>query len=528
MSENTVCGLAPSVRLDLTLRLAVLALIALVASGVTAGLASAEQSAEQEVPPRAIGRDAALALSFPSLQFIPPEPAEYEVLGVPVVHLEDRSFPLVDVFIQIRGGITHFPRAQAPALSALSTLLRTGGTASLPSDSVDARLDLLAAQLAMGSGGGGSFAALNALTGTVDPALDLMADILIAPRFEASALEVWAGQERDRLRRRAEDPGTLAFGLFNHLLFGDHPVGWILSEADLEGEALSEGMLRTVHRQTHCRENLLIGVSGDWSWDEARPRIEALVARFPPCEAPLPEAPLPTLRAEGGVFVLPRPVEQSQIILGAPGGIRQGDTPDFFASRIANSILGGGGFTSRLVQRVRSEEGLAYSVASIWTSPVRYEGIVGALTATRPERTLEAVSLIVEILHEARATPPSEAEVQRAVDQSVLGSIFAFESAGQIVNRRMGDRAQGLPDDWFARYLDGIQGVTTEAVHDVVRRHLDPAKMTILVVGDWDRIGPGLEAFGPVHFLNLDGSVRADVEERSEANLAALRRNGIR
>lgn len=489
-----------------------LPLFLLVVEGASAQVEPPQTQVEpprtQGEPPRALGRDAAISLTFPPLTFTPPEASEYDVMGVPVVHLEDRSFPLIDVFIQLRGGITHFPRTDAPALSALSTLLRTGGTRALPSDSVDARLDLLAVQLAMGSGGGGSFAAVNALSGTLDVALDLVGDLLVEPRFEPEAIEVWVGQERDRLRRREEDPGTLAFGVFNHLLFGDHPVGWILSEADLEGDAVSEATLRTVHAKTHCRENLLIGVAGALSWAEAEPRIEALVSRFPPCEVPLPEPPLPTLRNERGVFVLSRPDAQTQIILAAPGGVRQGDTPAYFDSRIANSILGAGGFSSRLFQRIRTEEGLAYSVSSIWTAPVRYEGLVGALTATRPERTLEALALLLEILEAARAEPPTTDEVARAIDQAVLGSIFAFETPGQIVNRRMGDRAQGLPDDWFARYLAGIQDVTPERVQGVLRTYLDLSRMTILLVGDATQFGNGLEAFGPVRFVNPDGTLR--------------------
>src|SRR5690606_38291361 len=111
---------------------------------------------------------------------------------------------------------------------------------------------------------------------------------------------------------------------------------------------------------------------------------------WPACEAPLPELPLPEIRAEPGVFVLPRTVEQSTVILARPGGLLQGDTPEYFASRIADHILGAGGFTSRIMSRIRTEQGLAYGANSLWTAGRRSEGILGAITSTRPERTLEA------------------------------------------------------------------------------------------------------------------------------------------
>lgn len=453
----------------------------------------------------AIGRDAALGLTFPPLDFTPPRVDTFRIEGVPVFHLEDRTFPLVDLFLQIRGGVSHVSRADAPAMSALSALLRTGGTHALEPDSVEARLDLLALQLAMGSGGGGTFASIQALTPTLGEGVDLLRQILLEPRFDMEAREVWLDQETDRIRRREEDPGSLAFAEYNRLVFGDHPVGWVFTEEEMTPETLSEARLRRLHALTHCRENLLAGTAGDLSREEAEAVLQPLLEAFPPCPTPLPDVPLPTLREGPGVWILPRPVEQTTIIVAGPGGIRQEDTPDFFASRIAHTILGAGGFTSRLFQRVRTEAGLAYGASSVWTTPLRYEGIVGAVTATRPERTVEAVQLLYEILEDFREMPPEPEEVALAIEQAVEGSVFAFESAGQVVARAMGDRALGLPLDWFERYLDAIQEVDAEAVHGVVRRHLDPGRMVLLLVGDAERFAPGLEAFGPVYRLFPDG-----------------------
>ncbi len=516
-------GLGPVARGSLVLATAatlfpLLTLPGCSAPGATSGTVTSPPPAAPPAPGRAegaeagepgsfpVGREAALALDFPELDFTPPRVESFEVEGVPVFHLEDRTFPLVDIFLQVRGGVSHVSRSEAPATSALSPLLRTGGTRALEPDSVEARLDLLAVQLAMGSGGGGTFASVNALTPNLEEAVDLLRQLLLEPRFDLEAREVWLDQEIDRIRRREEDPGSLAFAEFNRLVFGDHPVGWVFTEEEMTSESLSEARLRRLHALTHCRDNLLAGAAGDLSRDEAERVLRPLLEAFPPCPSPLPEVPLPTLREGPGIWILPRPVEQTTIIVAGPGGIRQEDTPDYFASRIAHSILGAGGFTSRLFQRVRTEAGLAYGASSVWTTPVRYEGIVGAVTATRPERTVEAVELVMEILEDFRGAPPEAEEVALAIEQAVEGAVFAFESAGQVVARAMGDRALGLPEGWFERYLEAVQEVDAAAVHAVVRRHLDPTRMVILLVGDADRFAPGLEAFGPVHRLLPDGS----------------------
>ncbi len=455
-----------------------------------------------------IGREAVEALTFSALVFDPPEADEYEVMGVPVVHLDDPTLPLVDLFVQLRGGPAHLPRERLAAATALPSLLRTGGTTALPPDSVDLRIDLLALQLSLAGGGGGIFAGLNALTHTLDEGMDLLGGLLLDPGFDQEMLEVWRGQELEWILRREDDPGSLAFSEFNRLMFGDHPVGWVMGEEDVGPERLSRETLLEVHRTLVCRDRLILGVAGDLTWEEALPRIERFLEPWPECTVPLRDPPAPSIRDEGGVFILPREVEQSTVVMARPGGILQEDAPEYFASRIADHLLGSGGFSSRIMTRVRTEQGLAYGASSLWTASRRHEGLLGALTATRPERTVEAARLLVEILEGFRGEVPAEEEVRDALDEIANGYVFAFESAAQIVSRRMAYRAQELPDGWLERYLEGLQEVTPEAIARVTAEHLDTERMTILIVGDPERFDPGLEELGPLHELSPDGSWR--------------------
>jgi len=472
--------------------------------------------------PAQVGRDAILAFDPPPLVFEPPVASEHEVLGVPVFHLHDPSLPLVDFQLQLRGGVSHLPRERMAAATALPSMLRNGGTLRLPPDSLDRRLDELALQLAVGSGGGGTSIGLNALTHTADEGMSLLREILLQPGFDEEALEVWRGQEREWIRRREDDPAGLAYAEFNRLMFGDHPVGWILGPEDLTEDRLSTTLLRELHGLLICRDRLTLGISGDLTWDEAEPRIREFLEPWPECTTPLPPPPVPRLRDDGGVFVLPKETDQSTVILAQPGGVLEEDSPEFFASRIANHLLGASGFTSRIMSRVRTEQGLAYGASSIWTASIRHEGIVGAVTATRAERTLETTRLLLEILEDFRRVPPTQEEVRDALDEIANGYVFAFGSASQIVARRMAYRAQGLPDDWLERYLEGIQGVTAEEVRAVTLARIDPPGMTILIVGDPTRFDPGLDLLGPLHELSPDGSIRPWVSPASEPS-GALR-----
>ena len=448
------------------------------------------------------GREAALALRFEPLEFRPPSATEHTLSnGVLVLHLEDRRLPLVSVYARFRGGFANFPRAYYAAGTGLPALVRSGGAGELPPDSIEALLQRFAIRSSTGTGGASSFASVNTLTRHLDVALGLFGDMLRTPRFDTARVEVWRGQELESVRRRADDPGRLAYSEFNRLLFGDHPIGWEMEPADLEPDDLTRERLEWLHRRVFCTGNLILGVTGDISWAEIEPRLERLVAGWADCVEPLERAPTPDIRTEPGVFLIPRPLEQSTVVMAHTTDVRQGDTPEFFASRIGATILGGGSLSSRLMARLRTEQGYAYSASALWTTPLTYDGLVGAVTRTKSARTVAAIRLVLETLKEMTEAPPTSGEVERTVEEIVNGFVFNFESPAQIVARQMAYRAQRLPDDWLERYLEGIQRVDAADVQRVFRGHVDPDRMVILVVGDPARMDEPLSTLGPVTVL---------------------------
>ncbi len=455
-------------------------------------------------------RPALEALVFPELEFKPPAPDRYRLEpGVDVFVLEDHTLPLVSVYARFKGGPRHFARDRLGATTAVPILLRSGGTADLSPDSVDKILEFYATQTSFGGGGNTAFSTLNVLTRHLDDVLGTWGDLLKKPRFDPDRVEIWRGQELEDLRRKDDTPGRLAITKFNRLLFGDHPIGWELGPEDLEPEDLSEEVLRSVHGMVYCVGNLTLGVAGDITWEDARPRLEALLAEWRPCPAPLQEPPAADERVAPGVYLVPRPLDQSTIVIGRPSAVRLGDEADYFSSRIGNTILGGAGLGSRLVTRVRTEQGLAYSAASVWTAPRRSNGIVGAITQTKSESTVAAIRSILDVLGDMSNNPPRETEVSDAIDRIVNGFVFSFERPGQIVSRQMLYLTQDLPLDWLSLYVDGIQGVTALGVETVFKTHLSPEAiddMVILVVGDPEAFDSGLEELGTVRTLEADGT----------------------
>jgi zinc protease len=451
------------------------------------------------------GRAAAESLRFAPLRFDAPVPETHEVDGVPVLYLEDHTVPLVTLFARFKGGYSLFDRSLYAPASALPALLRYGGTEALAPDSIDAAIEYYALQTSFGGGGETVFSSLNTLTEHLGVALDLWFGMLRTPRFDSTQVEVWRGRELENVRRRPDDPQRLAFSQFNRLLYGDHPVGWEMSADDLTPDKLTPARLKEVQRRILCPEHLILGVTGDVPWPEVESRLRGYLRGWPSCSDTLPPYPEPHIRRQPGVFLIPRKLEQSILVMAHPTSVHLGDGAEYFAAQIGNAILGAGGFSSRIMEKVRTEEGYAYSASSIWTMPHRYDGIVGAVTRTRPENTVPALRLILDIMAEMSREDPTSDEVGTAVDQIVNGFVFNFETMAQIVSRRMFYLAQDLPPNWLERYVTGVEAVTPASVHRVLRQNLRPDDMIILVVGDPDRIGrDALASLGPVTVMEPD------------------------
>lgn len=468
-----------------------------------AALAATPGAAAAQRPPA--DREAIEALRFAPLSFTPPTPSEHEIEGVTVFFLEDHTLPLVNVYARFAGGFGRFDRKHYAATTALPSLLRFGGTIQLHPDSVDEQVDQHALQLAFGSSGGSTSATLNTLTSNLEPGLRLWKDMLLHPRFDSIQVEVWRGQELESALRRPDNPGRLAFSEFNRLMFGDHPIGWEMGPGDLDPEDLSRENLLAAHGRILCRDNLTLGVSGNLEWEAIEARLRGFLSGWPACEEALPEPPVPDILDEPGVYLIPRELEQTTIVMAHRSSVRQEDSRDYFASRIANSILGSGGFSSRILNRVRTELGLSYSAGSFWTTPDDNDGIVGALTRTKSESTVAATRAILEVMEEMRSTPPARDEVEAAVEAAGNGFSFNFQGAMQVVSRRVLHEAQELPRDWLERYVAGVQRVSPADVHRVLRRHLDPDRMVILILGDPSRFDLPVETLGEVTTWEVEG-----------------------
>jgi predicted Zn-dependent peptidase len=448
------------------------------------------------------------SLQYAPLRFQPPSPKRVALSnGVQVFMLEDKALPTLSVQIFSKRGTAHLPDSLWGVGWQADNLLRTGGTTRLTPDSVDRLIEFYALQVNIFTDNEQSGASVAGLSRYRDQMLDLLFDVLRNPRNDTSRVRITSAQQQEQWRRRNDQPGSILGRAWAQVIEGDHPLGRSLVTPD-EIAGFTSARFRWVQERIFCPQNIVIGVSGDYDERALVAKLEAAMKGWPACAAGLRELP-PLQYAQGPkVIYVEKDVNQTNIRMGHGGGIRVANNPEYFAAQVADFIMGGSGFTSRMLARVRSDSGFAYSAFTSWGSETDREDQFFAQAQIRAEKTVAGLKLMKDVIASMSADPPSASDVKLAQDNEVNSFVFRFETAGQIVAQQLGYQLDGLPPNWFDLYLRGIQAVTPDQVKAVTGKYLHPDRLVVLVVGKSSSFDKPLSELGEVTVLPVDAIKR--------------------
>ncbi len=442
------------------------------------------------------------AMTFPATPFEPPR-AERVVLpnGIILYLLEDHELPMVSLSAMIRTGGIYEPADKLGLASLTGTVMRTGGTASRSGDELDEELEFVGAEMGAGIGGDAGTASLNVLTKDVARGVALFAEMLMAPAFAAEKLDLAKKQAIETIRRRNDNPGSIASREFNKLLYGpDHPYARESTEATVN--AVTRGDVVAFHRRYYHPNTTMIAATGDFNRVEFVALLTKAFEAWKPESTTWPAVPPVKDRTGSPVNYIRREAAQTQVRMGHLA-IRQAD-PEFFAFSLLDDILGGQAFSSRLFQEVRTKAGLAYTVGSALMAGRFDRGTFFLYAQTKAGSTARAISAMRAEFERLRATPVSQKELDDAKQAFLNSFVFSFSSPAQIVNRQMSLEYYGLPADFLDRFRANIEKVTVKDLARVAKRHLDPNRLVILAVGDDRTFDKPLSTFGPVRTISLD------------------------
>jgi predicted Zn-dependent peptidase len=443
-------------------------------------------------------------LKYPALTFKLPK-ASISTLpnGMKLYLLEDHELPLVEVSATIRTGAVYVPEGKAGLASLFGATQRSGGTRTRKPEEIDSALDQIAASVATSVSNEYATATLSVLKEDLDLGLSIFADVLMNPEFREERVSLEKAQLIEGIRRRNDDPHSIAFREFNKLLYGPkHPYGWEATVESVSG--LTREDLLAFHRRYYHPNNMVLAISGDFKKADLTNRLKKAFAGWKQAKVTWPQLP-PIRPSTGGsdarqVYHVPKAVPQSIIVLGNLGVSRH--DPDRIPMELLDYILGRAGFTSRLVREIRSNRGLAYSVGSIFSINAQ-AGSIGAYSFTRADATAQATGLMLDILETIRKEPVPAEELKAAQQSLVNSFVFRFESSHEVVTQQAIYDYYNYPKDWLEKYPQRLQAVTPQELQRVAKEHIQPARALLVVVGDAAKFDAPLSRFGAVTTLKL-------------------------
>ncbi|MFO1071567.1 MAG: pitrilysin family protein [Geminicoccaceae bacterium] len=396
--------------------------------------------------------------------------------GIRAYLIPEPSIPFLSLSLYIKGGGAIDPPGQE-GLGYMTAGLIDEGAGPYDSEAFRAELDDNAIRLHFDVDRDGFSGELKTLTATRAHAFELLRLALTEPRFDAEPVARIRSQILAELRRREADPDYLASRAWFSAAFPGHAYARATRGTPESVGALTVEQCRGF-AQGLARDRLVVGVSGDITAAELAPLLDATFGGLPAGTA----APaVPAARPVTGVTEVVRLQIPQSVVLFGHGGIPRQD-PDYYAAYVANYILGGGGFSSRLIEEVREKRGLAYSVYSylydLDAAPLWIGGV-----ATNNQQVRQSLELIA---HEARRMAAGEIdEADLANAKTYLTGSFPLRltSNDQVAKTLVGMLVDDLGLDYLARRNGLIEAVTLEDVRRVAAR-LFAEEMLTVVVGD--------------------------------------------
>ncbi len=442
-----------------------------------------------------------LPLKYPPLEFHPPK-GERLVLpnGITLYLLEDHNLPLINISATIQTGSFYEPADQIGLASLTGALMRTGGAGDKTGDEIDEILENLSAGISTGIGGDSGYASLNVLTRDINKGFDLFADVLMRPRFSEDKLEILKNQEIEIIRRKNDNPSSIAGREFQKLLYGADTPYARESTTETISKIKRQDCIDFYSKYFHP-DAVILGITGDFKKEEMIRKISDQFKGWEKRKESLPALKPVSVEFKSSVNQIEKDLTQSYIRIGHLG-VKQSN-PDYYALSVMNDILGGQTFSSRLFKEVRTRKGLAYSVGSALNPGNIEVGTFFAYCQTMSKNTVKAISAIRENIKKMRETPVTPEELQLAKEAFLNSFIFSFTTPSQIVSRQISLEYYHLPEDYLEQFRNEVSKVTAEDILRVAKKYLHPDGLTLMVVGSPDKFDQPLSVFGPVHTLPL-------------------------
>lgn len=426
--------------------------------------------------------------------------------GLKIILAERHSVPLVDLSLQVDMG-TAADQSAAPGAARLMLEMLDEGTSHRNALEISDDLETLGANLSTGFSFDSSTVELSTLASTLDPALDIYADVILNPSFPEADFERLQKQALARIQSEKTEPFRIGLRILPQLLYGPaHAYSTPGSGTEQGVASLKRSDLQRFYAAWFKPNHATLIIVGDTTLAEITPKLEKLFGQWKP--GPIPKKNIETVgqKPKTAIYVVDRPDSiQSTIVGGHVAPPRA--NPNEISIETMNTVLGGA-FTSRIDMNLREQKHWSYGAHSfLWPAKGQRPFVVFAPVQT--DKTKDALVELNKELHDILGKKPiSEDELVQAQKNETLSLPGSWEteaavaaSLGQIVEF-------GLPDNYFVTYPEKVRSLSLADVSRAAQEVLHPDQVVWVVVGDRSKIEPGLRdlGWGPIQFLDTDGN----------------------
>jgi predicted Zn-dependent peptidase len=425
--------------------------------------------------------------------------------GADLIVVEKHDLPLVAVNIDFVGGTTTFEPKDKLGTGSFTAAMLSEGTKTKTADQLSDAQQMLGTQIAVQVGGESGTIRFTSLKDKVEPALGLVADMLLNSTFPDSALERIRARTLVALTQAKDQPNSIASNVFSKVVYGeDHPYGRVTNERTVK--SITRADVMAFHKAYFQPGRAVITVSGDVDTKTVKPMIEKALAAWPKGGArPKFDYPPPPASKARTIYLVDKPkAAQSVFAFGTPGPTRY--TPDFYSLSVMNHLLGGL-FQSRLNHDIREVKGYSYGVRSSFAygrGPGAFQA-GGGIVSAKTDSAL--IGFMKHFKGVQGAEPWTDEEVtigKESLIQSLPGRFSTVNAMAAAVGSLY---TQDLPPTYFQTYASKINAVSKGDLTRVAKKYIDTDHLNLVIVGDRATIEGPLKATGiaPIQILDVEG-----------------------
>lgn len=417
-----------------------------------------------------------------SIAFAQPKVQEFSSpKGIKYWSIEDNYLPIVSIRIAFtKTGVAYEPDNKLGLTNMVANLMAEGAGGISGIDYIK-KLEELASNISFSADEDNFFISLTCLKENIDESMRLLSLALTSPNFTPDALQRVRSATLVSIAKQTEKPEILARKTFQENYFGNHPYSR-QTEGTIDGvKSIKRNDLFAFVKQHFARENMIIGAAGSVSADELNSLFDKYLSILPEHTGNIPDiAEFVPGNNIAKIVQVEKDLPQSVVIFGFPGPKR--NDADFYSTYLANYILGGGGFESRLMQEIREKNGLAYTVnTSLQTQ--KKAGIITGYVATKNESVDESIKILRQEIERIQQKNITQQELSDA-DDYLIGSfplrMTQNEALAAFITSMQYDN---LGIDFLEKRNGYIKDVTLSQANDSAAKYLDVNNMLVVVVG---------------------------------------------